>query len=31
MKKKDQDHFNEVGRHASNKYYVNQDKKDNAQ
>jgi hypothetical protein len=28
LKKKDQEYFNDIGKDASNKYYVNQDKKD---
>ena len=28
QKQQDQDDFNAVGKHASNKYYINQDKKD---
>lgn len=30
LRQKDKDDFNAVGKYASNKYYVNQDKKDNA-
>ena len=29
-KKQDQEHFNSIGKNASNKYYINQDKKDQA-
>ena len=30
LRQRDKDDFNLVGKYASNKYYVNQDKKDNA-